>query len=84
MTARLRAQTTSRAAQIKRAITIQALCMERDVPDAEYVDVAKITAGGICPNCGKHTIKISRGIEVGNIFQLGTKIHKEYEYDIPR
>lgn len=52
------------------------LCMERDVPDAEYVDVAKITAGGICPNCGKHTIKISRGIEVGNIFQLGTKYTK--------
>ena len=50
--------------------------MERDVPDAEYVDVAKITAGGICPNCGKHTIKISRGIEVGNIFQLGTKYTK--------
>ncbi|MCR4605987.1 MAG: proline--tRNA ligase [Eubacterium sp.] len=52
------------------------LCMERDVPDAEYVDVAKIIEGGICPKCGKHTIKISRGIEVGNIFQLGTKYTK--------
>lgn len=49
------------------------LCMERDVPSAEYVDVAKILEGGICPQCGKKTIQISRGIELGNIFQLGTK-----------
>jgi len=29
-----------------------------------------------CPKCGKHSITISRGIEVGNIFQLGTKYSK--------
>lgn len=52
------------------------LCMERDVPEASYVDVAKIVEGGICPKCGKKTIHISRGIEVGNIFQLGTKYTK--------
>lgn len=49
------------------------LCMERDIPNAQYTDVAKIIDGGICPKCGKKTIGISRGIEVGNIFQLGTK-----------
>lgn len=49
------------------------LCMERDIPNAAYIDVAKIKDGGICPVCGKKTITISRGIEVGNIFQLGTK-----------
>lgn len=52
------------------------LCMERDIPNARYVDVAKILDGGICPKCGKKTIGISRGIEVGNIFQLGTKYTK--------
>ncbi|MCH5266632.1 MAG: proline--tRNA ligase [Lachnospiraceae bacterium] len=52
------------------------LCMERDVPQAQYVDLAKIVEGGICPKCGKKTIAISRGIEVGNIFQLGTKYTK--------
>ncbi len=52
------------------------LNMERDCGSVEYTDVAKITEGGICPVCGKHTIKISRGIEVGNIFQLGTKYTK--------
>lgn len=58
------------------------LDMERDLPDAEYHDFAKIIEGGICPKCGKAHITISRGIEVGNIFQLGTKytkaMHMEY------
>ena len=45
----------------------------RDVGDVEYVDVAKAFDGGICPVCGKPHIYTSRGIEVGNIFQLGTK-----------
>lgn len=52
------------------------LDMERDVPNAEYHDFAKIQEGGICPKCGKKIVKISRGIEVGNIFQLGTKYTK--------
>ena len=52
------------------------LDMKRDVPNAEYHDFAKIQEGGICPKCGKKTVKISRGIEVGNIFQLGTKYTK--------
>ena len=52
------------------------LDMERDVPNAEYHDFAKIQEGGICPKCGKKTVKISRGLEVGNIFQLGTKYTK--------
>ena len=52
------------------------LDMSRDVPNAEYHDFAKITDGGICPECGEKAISISRGIEVGNIFQLGTKYSK--------
>ena len=52
------------------------LNIPRDVGEVEYNDLAKIVDGGICPQCGKHTIKISRGIEVGNIFQLGTKYTK--------
>lgn len=45
----------------------------RDCGELEYHDFAKIKAGGICPQCGKPAIEISRGIEVGNIFQLGDK-----------
>ena len=50
--------------------------MKRDVSGAEYHDFAKIRENGICPHCGKPAIHISRGIEVGNIFQLGTKYTK--------
>ena len=52
------------------------LCMQRDCPDAVYHDFAKVQEGGICPKCGGHTLTVSRGIEVGNIFQLGTKYTK--------
>ncbi len=52
------------------------LKISRDVENVEYVDLAKIKDGGICPKCGKPSIFISRGIEVGNIFQLGTKYTK--------
>lgn len=50
--------------------------IQRDIGEVEYVDVAKIQTGGICPCCGKKSIKVRRGIEVGNIFQLGTKYSK--------
>lgn len=49
------------------------LNLERELGTVEYVDVSKIQEGGICPCCGKKKITIKRGIEVGNIFQLGTK-----------
>lgn len=52
------------------------LDMARDVENAEYHDFARIQEGGICPHCGKPAITVSRGIEVGNIFQLGTKYTK--------
>ena len=48
----------------------------RDVGEVSYVDVAKAVSGGVCPVCGKHSIRIERGIEVGNIFQLGDKYTK--------
>lgn len=49
------------------------LNMDRDVPNAEYADVAKATVGGVCPKCGKHSLTVKNGIEVGNIFQLGRR-----------
>ena len=52
------------------------LDMSRDVPDASFIDLTKITEGGICPVCGKKVINIYRGVEVGNIFMLGTKYTK--------
>lgn len=58
------------------------LDLKRDCPDAVYRDFAKASAGGICPVCGRRSLTISRGIEVGNIFQLGDKytrsMHMQY------
>ena len=46
----------------------------RDLPaDTVYVDLGKAQGGGECPSCHKHSIQIRRGIEVGNIFQLGRR-----------
>ena len=39
---------------------------------AEYADIRKIAEGDSCPHCGKE-LQLSRGIEVGHIFKLGTK-----------
>lgn len=49
------------------------LNLARDLGDVTTVDLAKTVEGGICPVCGKHSITLTRGIEVGNIFQLGYK-----------
>ncbi len=44
-----------------------------DLPKIEnYYDIRLCEAGDFCPQCGK-PLKVTRGIEVGNIFQLGTK-----------
>lgn len=55
------------------------LDMERDVENIEFHDFAKIQENSICPHCGKPAITVSRGIEVGNIFQLGTKYTKSMD-----
>lgn len=49
------------------------LDMDRDLGPVQYFDLAKAPQGGLCPRCGEAGVTISRGIEVGNIFQLGTK-----------
>lgn len=52
------------------------LNLERDLENPEFVDISKVQEGNVCPCCGKRSITIKRGIEVGNIFQLGTKYTK--------
>lgn len=58
------------------------LNLERELKDVTFADLAKVKDGGICPCCGKPALTIKRGIEVGNIFQLGTKytesMHMQY------
>ncbi len=44
--------------------------LEEDIK--EFHDISVVKVGEFCPVC-KKPLKITRGIEVGNIFQLGTK-----------
>lgn len=46
--------------------------LERDLSGVETVDVVDIEEGDLAPD-GKNKIVLQRGIEVGNIFQLGRK-----------
>ncbi len=47
----------------------------RDYTSEEIVDISTVEEGEACPQCGK-ALKVTRGIEVGNIFKLGTKYSK--------
>lgn len=46
--------------------------LEREL---KYADIRLVEKGEFCPQCGK-PLQVTRGIEVGNIFQLGTKYSK--------
>lgn len=50
--------------------------LEREMGKVEYIDVAKIKENDSCPNCHNHSLMVSNGIEVGNIFKLGDKYTK--------
>lgn len=46
----------------------------RDIPEPEAADLRKVVDGDTCPNhCANSALEIKRGIEVGHVFQLGTK-----------
>ena len=42
-------------------------------------EIAKVGEGDRCPRCGKEKIKAVKSIEVGNIFDLGTKFSKDFD-----
>ena len=47
-------------------------CLKRDVPDVTTEDIALARHGDGCPRCDDKLV-MRRGIEVGNIFQLGDR-----------
>jgi prolyl-tRNA synthetase len=44
----------------------------RDFTAETVADITSANEGDACPNCG-HPMRLSRGVEVGNIFKLGTR-----------
>lgn len=51
------------------------LNFDRDMAVISFHDIKKARQGDLCPVCGK-PLNIQNGIEIGNIFQLGTKYTK--------
>jgi prolyl-tRNA synthetase len=47
--------------------------VERDVPKLAFADLRQARAGDRCPRCRNGTLVGHRGIEVGQVFSLGTK-----------
>lgn len=48
------------------------LARDTSLKDADFADLTIVKEGDLCPHCGK-PIVIKRGIEVGQVFKLGTK-----------
>jgi prolyl-tRNA synthetase len=44
----------------------------RDFTPTQWAEIAVVEPGDACPECGQ-PLRIDRGIEVGHVFQLGTK-----------
>ena len=51
---------------------IKHVSLKRDVELSGYADLRLITDADVCPKCGKD-ISLTKGIEVGHVFKLGTK-----------
>jgi prolyl-tRNA synthetase len=51
-----------------------------DVPKPEgFVDIRLAKVGDVCAECTKGHLEMTRGIEVGNIFMLGTKYSRKMD-----
>lgn len=51
---------------------IKGISIPRDVRPGRFADVSRVRDGDACVKCGGR-LALKRGIEVGNIFQLGTR-----------
>ena len=48
------------------------LARDTSLKDGDFADLVVVKEGDVCPHCGR-PIVIKRGIEVGQVFKLGTK-----------
>jgi len=46
------------------------------------LEIAKVKKGGVCPACGKGNLKKARASEVGNVFDLGDKYSKDFNFSV--
>ncbi|RED65584.1 proline--tRNA ligase [Cohnella lupini] len=45
----------------------------RDFPIEHAGDFRNVVEGDVCPKCAEGTLNLSKGIEIGHVFKLGTK-----------
>jgi prolyl-tRNA synthetase len=45
----------------------------RDIKPDAWVDLRTVASGEACPNCEAGTLEVSKSLEIGHIFKLGTK-----------
>ncbi len=57
---------------------VTGLDVTRDVADVHYTDLRETRAGDVCHTCGA-SMELSRGIEVGQVFALGTRYTEPME-----
>jgi prolyl-tRNA synthetase len=51
---------------------VRNLVLDRDFTPTHWDEIVVVEPGDPCPSCGR-ALRIDRGIEVGHVFQLGTK-----------
>ena len=51
---------------------------ERDLGNVEFADLRKAVDGDPCPGAPEENLTVKRGIEVGHVFQLGTKYSEAF------
>ncbi|MCR4661224.1 MAG: proline--tRNA ligase [Clostridia bacterium] len=60
---------------------ITGLDFDRDMKGITFNDISKVKVGEKCPCC-ENKLRVENGIEIGNIFQLGTKYTKSMNMTI--
>lgn len=47
--------------------------LARDIPVDQWVDLRTVSSGEGCPQCERGVLEVSKALEIGHIFKLGTK-----------
>ncbi len=47
--------------------------ISKDIPVDKWIDLRTVTSGEGCPQCDGGTLEVSKSLEIGHIFKLGTK-----------
>jgi prolyl-tRNA synthetase len=53
---------------------IRGVSIERDIKVDRWADLRTVNSGEACPRCDTGTLEVFKGMEIGHIFKLGTKV----------